>query len=230
MNYINYLKKNKYSENTIRTYKNIIMSYKDVLHDIRLIKRKIISYFDMPNTAWTHYNVISAYFKWLKDPRLAKLKELKIPPIPLVYREIFTKEFLYRKTKCLDKKSIVIRFLFETGIRASELKNIISIKSKTIIVSGKGGKVREIFHNNRTTALLEPFTYSTKTLRIWVKDVLGAEFTPHSVRRSHATHMLLNGANPKAVMIQLGHSKIETTYRYLHMSKSKNQKIYDKFF
>jgi integrase/recombinase XerD len=32
------------------------------------------------------------------------------------------------------------------------------------------------------------------------------------------------------VMMQLGHSKIETTFRYLQLSIDKNKKIYDKFF
>jgi integrase/recombinase XerD len=42
--------------------------------------------------------------------------------------------------------------------------------------------------------------------------------------------MLLNGANPKSVMLQLGHKKVETTYKYLQLSKANNQKIYRKHF
>ena len=60
--------------------------------------------------------------------------------------------------------------------------------------------------------------------------MLGDIYTPHSIRRSHATHMLLRGADPKSVMMQLGHSKVETTYRYLQISKELNKKIYDKYY
>ena len=110
---------------------------------------------------------------------------------------------------------MVVRFLFETGLRASELQNIIEIKRETIILKGKGDKIREVFHNNETTILIDGFEFTTKTLRIWVKQVLGDIYTPHSIRRSHATHMLLRGADPKSVMMQLGHSKVKTTYKYI---------------
>ena len=58
-------------------------------------------------------------------------------------------------------------------------------------------------------------------MRLWTKEVLGSKFTPHSIRRSHATHMLLSGANPKTVMMQLGHSKVETTYMVFTTFKRK---------
>lgn len=160
-----------------------------------------------------------------------------MPPIPKKYMPVFNKKFLEKKTQvdltdCAEtqKKKILIKFLFETGIRASELKNIQQINKDTILVKGKGFKIREIFHNYQTTSLLKTFTHTTKTLRLWVKSILGKEFTPHSIRRSHATHMLLKGANPKMVMMQLGHEKLETTFRYLQLCKKTNRKIYQKYF
>jgi len=48
--YINYLKRNKYSKNTIITYKSILEIYKDDLRDIRLIKKRLTYYFKSPNT------------------------------------------------------------------------------------------------------------------------------------------------------------------------------------
>lgn len=228
--YINYLKRNNYSINTITTYKNILKKYEE-FDDIRTIKRKILSYQSSPNTAWTHYNVILAFFKWKKDKRIDSLKSLKLPQIPQIYREVMTKNFVYKKTENMKcQKQVTIRFLFETGIRAEELLNIKTINKKTIVVKGKGNKSREIFHNWETTKHLKDFTYTTKTLRLWVKEVLGNKYTPHSIRRSHATHLLLKGANPKTVMMQLGHAKVETTYKYLHISKKNNLKIYNKYF
>ncbi|WP_158500006.1 tyrosine-type recombinase/integrase [Spiroplasma sabaudiense] len=161
------------------------------------------------------------------------MKQFKMPKIPKVYRTVFKKDFLLEKTninngdsKKLIQKKMVIKFLFETGIRAEELKNIIKINPRTITVLGKGNKLREIFHCNETTINLNEFTFTTKTLRIWVKEILGKEFTPHSIRRSHATHLLTNGASPKMVMLQLGHEKIETTFRYLNLSIEDNWTIY----
>ncbi len=228
--YINYLKRNNYSSNTIITYRNILKIYID-LNDIRTIKRKLLTYSNSPNTIWTHYNVVLSYFKWSRDKRIESLKSLKLPQIPQVYREVFSKNFLLKRTEDLSNyKNVVVRFLFETGIRASELQNIVSFNRETLIVKGKGNKIREIFHNINTTTLLKEVDFTTKTLRLWVKDVLGDKYTPHSIRRSHATHMLMSGANPKVVMMQLGHAKVETTYKYLNISIKQNKAIYNKYF
>ncbi|TCG11944.1 tyrosine-type recombinase/integrase [Mycoplasma todarodis] len=229
--YLKYLNKNNYSKATIQTYSNVLKQYEIFWGDIRKIKKKLFTYLKSPNTIWTHYNILCAFMRFKNDKRLNNLKEIKLPAIPKIYMPVFSKEFLMEKTKDQSKyKNVVIRFLFETGIRASELQSIIRIKGDTILLKGKGAKIREIFHNPNTTKFFKGFNFTSKTLRLWVKDVLGREYTPHSIRRSHATHMLLKGANPKMVMLQLGHSKIETTYRYLHMSKSQNRKIYNKYF
>ena len=235
--YINYLKRNKYSENTITTYKSILGIYKDDLKDIRLIKKRLVYYFKSPNTVWTHYNVISSYLKWSKDKRIELLKEMKLPRIPKKFMVVFNKKYLLSKTEIKDmdnlekiNKKMIIRFLFETGLRACELKQIISINKKTITLIGKGNKIREVFHNFETTNKIKTKDVTTKTIRLWTKEILGKKYTPHSIRRSHATHFLLKGANPKMVMMQLGHEKVETTFRYLQLSIDQNKKIYDKFY
>ncbi len=229
--YIKHLEKNNYSKNTINTYRSILLSYIDVFHDIRLIKSKLKEIESKPNTVSTHYSILHAFMKFNNDRRIRSLEEFKLPHKPNIFRAVFTKDFLYKRTENLqDRRCAIIRFMFETGIRAAELGSIIGITESTITVKGKGNKIREIFHNIETTSQIVSFKISTKTLRLWVKDVLGEEFTPHSIRRSHATHLLLNGANPKMVMLQLGHSKIETTYRYLNASKELNQSIYNEHF
>lgn len=230
-NYINYLKRNNYSKNTIQTYTSILKLYQDDMSDIRLIKNKLKRYLDKPNTVSTHYSILHAYMKYSNDRRIKQLEEFNLPYKPNVYRPVFTKEYLYERVKnCDSQKCILIKFMFETGVRANEVSSILSITDETITINGKGNKIREVFHNINTTCQIQKFNVSTKTLRKWVKEVLGDEFTPHSIRRSHATHLLLNGANPKMVMLQLGHSKIETTYKYLQSSKELNQTIYNKHF
>ncbi|MGL5268674.1 MAG: tyrosine-type recombinase/integrase [Spiroplasma sp.] len=235
--YLNYLKRNKYSENTIKTYGSILNIYRNDFKNIRLIKKRLIYYFKNPNTVWTHYNVICSYLKWTKDKRLDSLKEIKLPKIPKKFMVVFTKKFLLNKTEVKNSdnletinKKMLIKFLFETGLRSCELKQIILINKKTITVIGKGNKIREVFHNFETTKKLKIKNVTTKTIRLWTKDILGKKYTPHSIRRSHATHLLLKGANPKMVMMQLGHEKIETTFRYLQLSIEQNKKIYDKFY
>ncbi|AHI53831.1 integrase [Spiroplasma sabaudiense Ar-1343] len=232
-NFLNFLILNMYSKNTVKTYTSVLNRYLYVFNDVKKIKHIISNYFNSPNTAWTHFNIICSYMNWSKDKRIKELKQFKLPRIPKIYRAVFNKEFLLKKTlinefdsKSLVQKKLLMKFLFETGIRAEELKKIIEINRKTIVIIGKGNKIREIFHCFETTEKLEKFTLTTKTLRAWVKEILGSEFTPHSIRRSHATHLLTHGASPKMVMLQLGHEKIETTFRYLNLSVEDNWKIY----
>lgn len=235
--FLNYLKRNQYSANTLSTYKSVLKIYEHDLNDIRLVKKKLVSYYNNPNTACTHYNVISSYFKWSKDKRIIELKEIKLPKIPKKYMVTFEEDYLLEKTKINESdnskeinKKLLIRFLFETGLRSEEVNHIREINKRTIKVKGKGNKIREVFHNYETTKKVNFKGITTKTIRIWTKDILGKQYTPHAIRRSHATHLLLNGANPKMVMMQLGHEKIETTYRYLQLSIKDNQEIYNKFF
>jgi integrase/recombinase XerD len=119
-----------------------------------------------------NYSVLRSYYNYIDDNDAIKLLEgIKLPHINQVYRDVFDKDFLMLKTHINDYDDVtlalkknVVRFLFETGIRAHEINNIIERNTNTLKINGKGNKIREIFHKNETTQQIVdklPILYGT---------------------------------------------------------------------
>ena len=61
------------------------------------------------------------------------------------------------------------------------------------------------------------------------KSKLPIKITPHGLRHSYATDLLIGGADIRAVQEMLGHKNIATTQIYTHITNRQLRKIHDKY-
>lgn len=178
--FIEYLKViKKHSENTVINYridiiefndfmnnnllninKDDVYSYLKHLYDINISKssmgRKLSALRSFYNYLLKKQIVDINYFENIKNPK----KENSLPKF--VKEEDIDKMFLIPDTRTwIGKRNLsIIRMLYATGLRVSELVNIklddININERTIIVLGKGNKERiVVFGYNTKDALID---------------------------------------------------------------------------
>lgn len=130
----------------------------------------------------------------------------------------------------------------------------IDLKENTVTVIGKGGKERMIPLGDYATEALRIYMdiYRPKLLKktcdyvflsvrgdkmsrqAFFKIVkaeakkrgIKTEFSPHTLRHSFASHLLMNGADLRSIQELLGHSDISTTQIYTHVSDKVREETY----
>ena len=140
---------------------------------------------------------------------------------------------------------LMMSLLYETGIRQDELIHLrhadVQVSRKTIKVLGKGGKERlipvseglldlaEEYMRNRPGVseflivtdsgreLYPSFVYRRVNHYITETSSL-SKCSPHVIRHSFATHLLNRGADINAVKELLGHSSLNATQHYTHLT------------
>ena len=173
----------------------------------------------------------------------------KLPPVMSVL-EI---KSLIDSIKNIKHRTIVI-LLYSTGIRLSEIAalRITDIDSKAMrikVVQGKGAKDRftilseQVLQELRAYYIIyRPKEYlfngykpgkplSTRMIEHGVQNALirlglqRKHYSVHTIRHSFATHLVDNGTDLHTVKELLGHSNLQTTMRYMHLSTTRIQGI-----
>ncbi|MGL4184076.1 MAG: tyrosine-type recombinase/integrase [Metamycoplasmataceae bacterium] len=190
------------------------------------------------------YSSLISLFRFQKRWKLInEVREIKLPKEVFYNKEVITFDEYREVEKKINNISwfqkrnwLIFSILLMSGIRNNE---ILSISKKEIIdgkiqIKGKGNKSRIIFFNNYLLFLLEDWKRNeiavnkknrklcSKQINSIVKTIsvkyFNKELTPHSLRRSFATNLIRKKIDIKTVSILLGHSNINTTSRYIHLT------------
>ena len=141
------------------------------------------------------------------------------------------------------RNKCVISLLYSSGIRLSELINLNrgQIIDKRFTVIGKGSKARLCFIDERTEELLAEYLKTRKdncealiisvrykqrmtatNIQLLIKNSarnagISKKVTPHTLRHSFATNLLVNNVDIRYIGKMLGHASIQTTMQYTHV-------------
>jgi integrase/recombinase XerC len=132
----------------------------------------------------------------------------------------------------------------------------VDVLSGTLRVRGKGKRERQVFFGHTARKALEAYLQvrpqtrqdpmdealflnhrgsrlSTRGVHLLVKKHcrrtgLPASTSPHTLRHAFATHLLDNGADLRSIQELLGHQRLSTTQKYVHVSTDRIMEAYDK--
>ena len=157
-----------------------------------------------------------------------------------------------------DRNRAILFFLLSTGCRISEVyqlnKNDINLSTLECVVHGKGNKQRTVYISNVAAMMLERY-FETRMNAGDTNDALfigkgskrltpgGVRYMlkcvskkanipnvhPHRFRRTLATNLINRGMDIQDVAFILGHEKLDTTMKYVYISKQNVKNAYRKF-
>lgn len=166
-----------------------------------------------------------------------RLKESSVEMVSLTPEEI--QRLLSDSSKDFES---VLCFFLDTGVRVDELRKISekpypSLPSEFVFV-GKGNKQRVVTVSPSTQALLKtPLLFgspwSVRRIQYHLKRLgkrNGLPFLhPHILRHTFATTALNNGVNILEIKEMLGHSFLQTTEKYTHVTQDRLREVWKKF-
>jgi len=177
--------------------------------------------------------------------------DVKMPKKDKKLPEVLTKEEVRNLIDSADNKKsrLLISFLYSTGLRVSELVNLkvdhIDFNENTGWVrAGKGSKDRLFALSSDLAGNLKEYLsgrenvyafskskpLTTRNIQKIIKMTkdraeIKKKVTPHTLRHSFATHLLENGTDIRVIQAMLGHSSLNTTQMYTHVSSEQIKKV-----
>ena len=229
IDYLKFLDEQNYTNRSISLILSSLRSFYDFL-----IEEKILD---------------SNIFKFVSNPKLDK----KLPNFLSYeeYRKIY--DSIPEDNILNIRNKMIIEMLYATGMRVSELVNLkidsINFNDKSIRVLGKGKKERIVYYGEYASVILDEYlkirnsnneylVLNNKGNKITVRGIekiidkialssaVKNNVTPHTFRHTFATHLLNYGADIKSVQELLGHSSLNTTEVYTHITSDYLKEVY----
>ncbi|HTY12669.1 MAG TPA: tyrosine recombinase XerC, partial [Candidatus Omnitrophota bacterium] len=190
-------------------------------------------------------------FALISTPKLQK----KLPNF--LYLEEMEKLLAAPDTRTLPGKRdrALLELLYGSGIRVSEATKLnlsdLDLNGGEVRVFGKGRKERIVLIGKYAISSLKDYLSARgkqenralflnrrggrftqrsveRLIKVYSKKAgIEKPLTPHTLRHTFATHLLSSGADLRTVQELLGHSSLQTTQVYTHVTKEKLKSVYD---
>ena len=255
------LKLRGYSDHTVKAYrltvKNALKHCKKHYKEVNTLDLKKFLIFLQNEkecsfkTISRHLNALRSFFGYHEMDIAEKIQPPRVEKsLPVFLNQEEIEKLL--ESIFNERDLIIIRFLYASGLRVSELVNLNrdDIEGNMVRVhSGKGKKDRVTYVDDGTLELIEEYLNKRKDKnsalfvnmrgkRLTERSIeniikkhakragIKKKVTPHTLRHTFATHLLQNNANIVVIQRLLGHASLATTQIYTHVTDEYKKETY----